>query len=54
MKDKYTVSSLLVLLALVIFLLAGVDAQDEIKDKWTQLDAMALGLCVYMASHLVP
>ena len=50
----FTVSALLVLIALVIFLLAGVDAQNEINDKWTQLDAISLGLCVYMASHLVP
>lgn len=37
-------SAVFYILAFVIFLLTGVEAQDELKDTWTQTDGIAFGL----------
>jgi hypothetical protein len=39
-----SMSAIFYIIAFVIFLLTGVEAQDELKSSWTQTDGIAFGL----------
>lgn len=52
MNVRFGVSSLLLLIAIIIFVLAGFDAQ--VSDSIDKLELCAFGLAFFAASFLVP